>query len=358
MAISRHIILALAILMTHSFVNALPRFALRTNLKCQSCHIDPNGGGMRNYYGAALYSKWTLPLQSAAPDSTLDDFTTELSKYVSFGSDLRTLFYYQQKNSASSFYQMQGNIYLSARLASKVLVYFNKGLYHGFEVFGLANLLPANGYIKVGRFTPPYGTRIDDHTVFVRDSTDFQNNRREDTGIEIGISPSIFTWSAGIFNGVRDNDFSSGKIRLFSTRLEAKIKFEDLKLSLGGSAWYNNSQAGTFTMFGGFGGVSYQRLALSAEFDLKKDKAGYGTNELISYLELNYLLIDGLDLKFIHDFHDPDVKYRTGSQSRYSLGLEFFPVNGVEIRPMYRIHKEDPVDVQNNLFDCLVHFYL
>ena len=337
---------------------ALPRFAIRMNAKCQNCHIDPNGGGMRNYYGAAMYAKTTLPLRIWSDDSTLSDFTTQLNNFVSFGTDLGTLFYYQQTNDYSSFYQMQGNIYLSVRLASKLLVYFNKGLYHGFEVFGLANVLPANGYIKIGRFTPAYGTKIDDHTVFVRDRTDFQNNRREDTGIEVGISPSIFTWNIGVFNGVKENDFSSGKVRLISTRADAKIQVEDVRFSLGGSAWYNNASAGTFRMFGGFGGVSYAGLTLSTEIDLKNDKAGYGTNELISYLELNYLLIDGLDLKFMYDFHDPDTKFKSGSQSRYSLGLEFFPINGLEIRPMYRILKEVPVDDRNNEFDCLIHFYL
>ncbi len=337
---------------------ALPRFALRMNAKCQNCHIDPNGGGMRNYYGAAMYAKTTLPMHLWSDDSTLSNFTTQLNDFISFGTDLRTLFYYQQKNDYSSFYQMQGSIYLSARLASKLMVYFNKGLYSGFEVFGLANVLPANGYIKVGRFTPAYGTKIDDHTVFVRDRTDFQNNRREDTGIEAGISPSIFTWNIGVFNGVKGNDFSSGKVRLISTRADAKIRVEDIKFSLGASAWYNNAPAGTFTMFGGFGGVSYEGFTLNSEIDFKKDKAGYGTNELISYLELNYLLIDGIDLKFIYDFHDPDTKYQTGSQSRYSLGLELFPINGLEIRPVYRILKEEPVNDRNNGFDCLIHFYL
>ena len=31
---------------------ALPRFAAETGAKCQSCHINPSGGGMRNAFGA------------------------------------------------------------------------------------------------------------------------------------------------------------------------------------------------------------------------------------------------------------------------------------------------------------------
>jgi len=351
-------VFTLSLLCTASLCSALPRFALRMNVKCRNCHIDPNGGGMRNYYGAAMYAKTTLPLRVWADDSTLNEFTTQLSNYVSFGTDMQSIFYYQQKDEYNSFYQMQGNIYLSARLGKNLLVYFDKGLYHGFEVFGIASILPANGYVKVGRFTSAYGTKTDDHTVFIRDKTDFQNNRREDSGIEAGISPSLFTWNVGVFSGEKDNDFSTGKIRLITTRTDLKFRVENLKFTLGGSAWYNNNPAGTFTMFGGFGGASYQGLTLNTEIDIKKDKATLGTNEFVSYLELNYLLLDGVDLKFIYDYYDPDTDYRTGSQSRYSFGLEFFPLNGLEVRPLYRLLKEEPADIRNNEFDFLIHFYL
>lgn len=354
----RYFILIILLIFVNSLCAALPRFAVRMNAKCQNCHIDPNGGGMRNYYGAAMYAKTTLPLHVWPDDSTLSEFTTKLNDFVSFGTDMQTIFYYQQQNDYNSFYQMQGNIYLSARLGKNLLVYFNKGLYHGFEVFGLISGFPANGYVKVGRFTPAYGTKVDDHTAFIRDKTDFQNNQREDTGIEAGISPSPFTWNVGVFNGEKDNSFSTGKIRLVTTRADVKLAVEDLKFSLGGSAWYNNNPAGTLTMFGGFGGISYHGLTLNSEVDIKKDNATLGTNELIAYLELNYLVIDGVDLKFMYDFYDPDKKYKTGSQSRYSIGLEFFPINGLEVRPIYRIREETPIDIRNNEFDFLIHFYL
>ena len=356
--IPRKTIFTLMLIVLSTYCYSLPRFAVRINEKCQNCHIDPTGGGMRNYYGAAMYAKETLPVRAWADDSTLNNLTTQLNNVVSFGTDIRTILYYQQQNEVSSFYQMQGNIYLSARLGKNLLVYFSKGLYHGFEVFGMASILPLNGYIRAGRFTPAYGTKIDDHTVYIRDKTDFQNNRREDTGIEIGISPSMFTWNTGIFNGVKDADFSSGKIQLITTRADAKFQIEDFKFSLGGSAWYNNATAGTFTMFGGFGGASYKGFTLNTEIDLKKDNASRGTKEMISYLELNYLLIDGIDLKLMYDFYDPDIDYATGTASRYSFGVEFFPINGLEIRPLYRISKETPVDIRNNELDFLIHFYL
>ncbi|MEK7672194.1 MAG: hypothetical protein AAB344_08245, partial [Bacteroidota bacterium] len=66
----------------------------------------------------------------------------------------------------------------------------------------------------------------------------------------------------------------------------------------------------------------------------------------------------GLDVKFIYEFADPDVDLKTGSKSRYSVGLEFFPISGVEVRPLYRFNQEDPKNVSDNEFNLLIHLYL
>jgi hypothetical protein len=337
---------------------ALPRFSSSTNFKCQNCHIDPNGGGMRNYYGAAMYGRETLPVIAWANDSTMNNFTTQLNDFISIGMDMRTLFVYQQQQDYTSFIQMQGDLSINARLSNKLLLCVTKTIYHDFEIFGIAQILPANGYVKAGRFTPAYGTRIDDHTAFIRSKTVFPLYRREDTGIELGISPASFTWNAGVYNGEDGSDPSNGRIRLVTTRAEALIRFDKINFSFGGSGWYNNGLFGTLTMFGGFAGIYYNDITLNAELDIKKDKTGLGTNEFISFVEINYLLLDGVDLKFMYDFYDPDIDLKTGSESRYSIGMEFFPIYGVELRPMYRIHTKEPGKLDQNEFDLLLHLFL
>lgn len=336
---------------------SLPRFAALTNLKCGSCHIDPNGGGMRNYYGAAMWGRESLPLHADSIDMTTSGFTPRLNDFVSIGMDMQTLLYYQQQQNHTSFYQMQGDIYLCARLANNLLLYFNKGLY-GFDVFGIANILPANGYVKIGRFTPAYGTRVDDHTTFIRAKTVFPYYNRDDTGVELGISPIAFTWNVGVFNGEDGSDPSNGSIRLITSRAEAYFRLDNMNISFGGSTWFNKGIAGNLTMYGGFAGLGYKNISVHAEVDLKNDKANLGTNEFISYLEANYLIIDGLDLKFIYDFYDPDLKYLTGSETRYSVGAEFFPLPGIKLSPIFRFHTTTLGDVQQNEFDFLAHFFI
>jgi hypothetical protein len=337
---------------------ALPRFSSITNIKCQNCHIDPNGGGMRNYYGAAMYGRETLPVRTWSNDSTMNDFTTRLNDFISFGMDMRTLFLYQQQRNYASFNQMQGDIYLSARLANNILLSVTKTIFNDIEMFGIAQILPANGYVKIGRFTPAYGTRIDDHTSFIRSKTVFPLYRRDDTGIEVGISPASLTWNAGVFNGESGGDPSNGWIRLITTRAETIFRLDNLNCSLGGSAWYNNGKFGALTMYGGFASVRYKDVTIHTELDFKKDQTTLGTNEFISYIEINYLLLDGVDLKLMYDFYDPDIDYKTGSEARYSIGAEFFPLPGIELRPMYRILATTPGDLRQNEFDVLMHLFL
>lgn len=359
MNLHKYAVILVLIFLSFLSLISLPRFSARTGSSCQGCHINPTGGGMRNYYGTVFYGRQTLPFKKWFDSYEVQNFTSKINEFVSIGADFRTLFYYFEKTRSSSFYQMQGDIYANLKIAEGVSMYIDKGLYKGFEIFGLISILPENGYIKVGRFTPVFGTKTDDHTNFIRAKTVFQINRAEDTGIEVAIVPRHFAVTFGLFNGEASSYFSDDKIRLLTGNADARFKIEDLNLSIGSSVWFNNSSSGIMTMFGGYGSINYKNFTLNGEIDLKQDKSigGLGTKELISLVEFNYLLFDGLDLKFMYDYYDFDIKYRTGFENRYSLGFEFFPISGVEVRPVYRLVK-DRNESKNNEINFLIHFYL
>jgi hypothetical protein len=162
---------------------ALPRFAALTGAKCQSCHVNPSGGGMRQPFGVQ-YGRETLPVPTWSEELGLDDFSTRLTEFVSIGADFRTLYFIQQNpdtgtppqavKATNAFWQMQGNVYMNFRLAKKVNIYVDKELYSGFEIFGLLNVLPGNGHIKVGKFVPNFGLKLDDHRAYVKTYTGFR----------------------------------------------------------------------------------------------------------------------------------------------------------------------------------------
>lgn len=365
-----HVCALLLTFLVGDVVHALPRFSSRTAAKCQSCHVNPSGGGMRQAFGQQ-YGRETLPVPTWSDEFAFDEFSTKLTEAVSVGADFRTLFFIQETPDSSgtssvsnnAFFQMQGDVYLQFRLARKVSIYIDKGIYSGFEIFGMLNILPGNGFIKVGKFVPHFGTKLDDHRTFIRDQTGFspERGRAELTGGEIGFSPGQFSITGGVYNAT--DGFGSGVTsnKALLGRIEGLFKLsEEMHLGLGGNIFTKQLGSGNrMTIFGGMGSFSYADLTVMAEVDWLRNRiGGVKTTGLVSYIEAGYVVTPGVDLKFVYEFADPDIDIKSGAVSRYSFGFEFFPISGVELRPLYRISKEDPVDLKNNEFNLLMHFYL
>jgi hypothetical protein len=351
---------------------ALPRFASRTGVKCQSCHINPSGAGMRQIFGVQ-YGRETLPVPTWSEELGLDDFTTKLSEFISVGADFRTLFFYQQNpdtgtppqsvSGTNAFWQMQGNVDMNFRLARKVGIYLSKGLYSGFEIFGLLNVLPGDGYIKVGKFVPNFGTKTDDHRAYVRMYTGFspELGRPELTGAEVGFQPGPISITGGVYNSTDGFGSGTGNNKALLGRAEGMFKVsKDVHVGIGGNVFTKQTGADSrSTLLGGFGSFSYANLTLLGEADLIQNKVtGIRATGLVTFLELDYVLTPGFDLKLGYDFYDPDKDLKTGSMSKYTVGFEFFPISGVEVRPLYRIVKDEPTDIKNDEFQLMVHFYL
>ncbi len=371
--------LLIALSLTGAEALALPRFASRAGVKCQACHVNPTGKGMRNVFGAT-YGREELPIPTYAEQTDYDDFSPALSQYVSIGTDFRTLFFYNPSLSAGNLFQMQGDLYLDLKLNKKFQVYFDKGLYTGFEVFGLAKILPLDGYVKVGKFIPPFGTKVDDHTLFIRGGPygggGFAGllpagyplglrfgERAEDTGLELGIAPGIFSVEAGVFDGEPGGGLSGTsptKNKVISARADATIPTDAFNLNLGGSVYNAPSANGTTMFYGAFGSVTALRtLTLNSEIDyVRTPLPGFNATGMMLYDELNYMIEQGIDLKAGYQFYDPDLDRKNGSFTVYSIGAEIFVMSGVEVRPEYRFNRETPKEINNDEFDFMFHFYL
>jgi len=375
--------LILFIILAFQFSEALPKFATRQGAKCQSCHINPTGKGMRSTFGST-YGREELPMPSYKEATDIEEFSPALNDFFTIGMDYRTLFFYEPKKNESSFFQMQGDLYFDLRLNKKFRIYIDKGLYSGFEVFGLAKVLPLDGYIKVGKFIPAYGLKIDDHNAFIRGGQygggEFASvfplgypnglrfgERSEDTGLEFGFTPSIFSLNIGVFNGTPGgglNGVSGEKTKAIVVRGDMNIQTDIANAIIGGSLYKqpNATLPGKTQFFGGFGIVSFaNNLTLSAEVDYATTFNGTLNKEvtgLMSFTELSYIVFQGIDLKVAYENYDPDSKLANGSFSTITVGAEFFPFTGVEVRPVYRFNQEKPKEISNDEFLLLFHFYL
>jgi hypothetical protein len=358
------VIVAALLLFITAQSTALPRFASRMGLACSSCHVNPSGGGMRNTFGAASYGREDLPVPTWQDGYELDGFSTQLTPFVSIGADFRMLYFSQQtgpSTSRNSFFQMQSDLYLSLQLAKKTYIYLNRGNAGRFEAFGLAGVLPANGYIKAGWFVPNFGLRSDDHNIFTREKTLFAFNGGQDAGIEAGIFPGIFAFTASVTNGATADRDNNGFKALLG-RGEVRTEFVGNKVRVGGT-YYNNAHSAGVTTLQGIHGMATlgENLTVLGEFVKRREyvnAAGRKTLSSIFYFEADYVITQGVDLKAGYEFYDPDTRYATGTESRIVLGVEFFPLPGVELRPMYVLRNEKPTDSSNNQFLALLHLYL
>ena len=171
-------------------------------------------------------------------------------RILSLGADMRTQYIYDEASRMSTFFQMEGNFYLNAQLDNRFSATLKRGLYDGFEIFGMGYILPLKGYFRAGKFQPAYGWRFDDHTSFVRERMLWPANST-DTGIEFGLLPHGFSANVGFFNGT-GGVFDDGKGKAVSSRLEFRRNIKGVGFGIGGSAYSNKKAIGDITMYGPF----------------------------------------------------------------------------------------------------------
>lgn len=363
--------------------NALPKYASRTGYKCQSCHINPTGKGMRTEFGAN-YGRDDIALPTYKNLTDYDDFTTKLGPSLSFGADYRSMFYYETLNHTSTFFQMQGALYVDLLLNKKFQVYADKDLFGDVEVFGLAKVLPLDGYVKIGKFVPAYGTKVDDHNYFIRGGpynpgvqfggqfpAGYPTGLRfgelsEDTGLELGFAPSIFTFNIGLFDGLPGVNLptTGTKNKSVVLRGDARFKLGGANWDFGGSYYNSPSLTDRRTFYGAFGAVTvFDNVTLTSEIDYAEHtpSAVPTTVGIIWWNELNWMVTQGIDLKLAYESYDPDKDLQNGIFSQVTVGAELFLLSGVEVRPLYRFNLNslpNGVKANTNEFITMFHFFI
>lgn len=238
----------------------LPLYAARTGLECQTCHFDPNGGGPRNEFGFA-FAKNRHRIEPEGENSPWKDLN--LANRVAdnvpvyFGLNHRMMLLADRMKKDGGFdrlgfYNMEDALFLTFQPHEKLaLVYSRDGFNEGAstkEAFGLLTL-PAGLYLKAGQFRPPFGLRMDDHTVatrvgFAEAYSNFfspkqflpYNPRGTDRGVEVGGSHggvfSRIAWTNGgadpIF-GVENtvSQTFTGKLGANMSHYQGAISFYD-----------------------------------------------------------------------------------------------------------------------------------
>ncbi len=355
---------------------SLPRFALKENLACIDCHVNPTGGIIRNSSGWS-YSKNMMAMVSPRSDF---EMSNRIGENIQFGFDARGQYLLQMTDSTkrTDFQKMSASIYSNIDLSENISFVtrydFIQGIWEGYAI---AHLLPEVVYFKGGTFSPNYGIRLDDHTAYTRGG-DFgllftsgekqgliYNPSYVESGVEVGVNlfeqafltASVGNSSSALF--VKDPSFTANL--KFSPQLS-----EDITFLAGGSVGIHRDRRSSgpplfqqitpqVKIYGGYFGFGFENFSLLGEYDIAADYRKLDSKSSFLMLETSYTIFKGLDVVLRWDRFDADIKTDDDELNRFIIGFEFFPYSFVEIRPQFRIQSEKP-SVMNN--SALVQFHI
>ena len=347
----RALALAVAVtaLLAPGAARALPRFSVQQGVPCTMCHANPTGGGGRNAYGRGPYARQTLSGNWGTPNGGFPLLDPTLGEWLALGADLRAAYNESFPRAdvpdrralprTNGFLPMQADLYVLAEPSPYLDLYYDQGLFGSHEIY----VRPRLGILslKAGKFVPPFGWRLLDHTIWTREAMGF-GPRAKDTGLTLVLDHPNLSIEAGLFNGAGSDVFlDTDRLRAYAARVEGRVTLGRVHLHLGASGYWNRSGHGASRTeairAGGFGGVGVGRLAWLFEGDAAVDEVGgVRTTWTAAYNELSIVATRGLQVGLVYDFKDPDVDIHGDAVHRFGVDASIFPWPNMELELIVR----------------------
>jgi hypothetical protein len=288
-------------------------------------------------------------------------WTGMVGSMLQLGGDLRTAAHFTDApdlDSSSEFDLDEMRLYANVSLVPQRLeLYMDERLGPG----GASNLQAylkyatedGQWYFKAGQLFLPYGWRLEDDGAFIRQVTGI-NFDTPDRGVEAGWQRSRWSAQLSITNGAAGGaESDDGK--QFNGRLEYLVD----TWRTGASASYNDSDAGVRSLYGLFCGLRTGPVSWLAEADYVVD---HGVpegrrEEAVGFLEANWLVRKGQNLKFTAEYSDPDLQVDEDEQNRFSFVWEYTPFEFVQLRAGARAYDGIPQNSLQNRTEAFLELH-
>jgi len=215
------------------------------------------------------------------------------------------------------------------------------------EGYVLLHEAPGHAFVKAGRFVPPFGLRLDDHTTQTRRAMGIDASLPETrvTGLEAGLNPNYPYLHAAWFRRARagrvPGAFDPGDVDAGSG-VAVDAGYREMGWSAGGSAWLEDhpvadgGDSRSWAVYGSFNAWRYRRaLPLSYQFEVDRGRwtraSGLETGRAAFYHEADFVLGNGLNLLVAQDWADPDTEVKDDEAFRVCAGVQVVPVPGVTL---------------------------
>lgn len=375
MKLFHFLLFGLVILLSVNELYALPRFALRQGGTCADCHVNPTGGLLRNSGGFA-FGKNVLPMERVDKEFPMSQ---NIGENIQYGLDFRgnSYLYITEGHKRIDFQSMSGSIYTNVDLSEKISIFARYDfIWQIWEAYGIAHILPNDGYIKGGTFTPNYGIRLDDHTAYTRGGDLglitpgatkrglIFDPRYIESGVEVGQYISDFAFiTASVGNPRTPNVFVTDPS--YTANLVFNPVISDVAaLMIGGSVAIFKQQifqGSKFIfpetqMYGGYAGIGIGDFTLMGEYDIANNYVKQDSASSALMIEGAYRLFKGVEAVVRYDRFDPLTDVDKDDISRLIVGFEIHPYSFIEVRPQYRFQMEHP-EITDDTFLVQLHLW-
>ncbi|NQV30213.1 MAG: hypothetical protein HQ508_04930 [Candidatus Marinimicrobia bacterium] len=345
---------------------AVPRFAMMEDVNCVTCHSYQGGGGSRASYGKD-YIRESLVLKDVKYPWDNEDSESPFS----FGLDTRYQMIAESEKDLRQF-PMQFTLYGGAEFGSLISHVEVSRILEEFRVTGSIRYegLPLESWVSVGRELPIMGWRIDDHTVFTRGGnlTTLGLSREGMPYTPFIEPPTLLEFGTAAVNGLElsvmaGTPFIGGEAVLDESFFRAvKVNYSysaNLFSAQAGLAFLDENQIINASVASW--GLASNGFVWLGEISQMSGWTGTDISNYASMQQLSYRLFQGLDIIGRYEFFDPNMDLSNGAIERTSIGLEFFPIRGLEVKLSYRTSKLDlpdsTPDPQSQILSQ-IHLYL
>jgi hypothetical protein len=343
-------------------VQAEPYLAVQLGLKCNQCHVNPTGGGLRTTFGD-IFAQTVMP--AAHLDTGTDNWTGQLgTPYVRTGGDLRfdaQVIEVPHASTVQEFSLEQARVYLEANvIPDRLLAYVDEQVAPGGaldrEAYVLYWSASHDWYLKAGQMYLPFGLRLQDQTAFILTATGI-NMTTPDQGVEFGWERGHIDAQFAVSNGTAGGP-ATGDGKQYSSN----FAWVESMWRLGVAANSNDQPGGTKRAYGIFGGLRTGPISWLAQAEITDDASipNDQGKELATLLEGNWLIARGNNLKITYEFLNPDREVPNDEETRWSFIYEWTPIQFAQIRSGFRWNDgipQDPSEHQRLYFIELHGFF-
>jgi hypothetical protein len=328
------IVLLLAALGESRTAAAEPYLAVAGGYQCNTCHVNPTGGGLRNAFGD-VYSQTQLPQQQIDTGGR-GLWLGNLNDWLRIGSNLRYDYTYTDTPHAKrsdGFGIDDFRFYAQADLIrNRLMVYADESIAPGGaanrEAYALLWSAAHTWYVKAGQMYLPYGLRLQDDGALVRQVTGIDYST-PDNGVELGWQHSAWSAQLAVSNGTAGAPAGSDQ----GKQATGSLVYVQPLWRLGGSFSYNDAASGKRQLQGLFAGLKTGPIAWLAEADYVEDGSlSPRLREYAGLLEANWGFSRGNNLKLTAEYAKPDAGIPNNGQNRFSAVWEYTPIQFVQLR--------------------------